>query len=229
MKINRTLSQIEIDKGVGKEIEKKLLNAKDRIIVISPWISKRYISILHKKTHEIKDLRIFTYENEENYYSINPFVEKKLHLKEFVLNGILTLVSFSLFIYLLLYFLESYKFIFLILSILVFISFLLFFINLKESYTIQCNMNIIIQSENDENFLHLKAYLIDKELYISSANLTENGMSKNIESMVRFDDNIVIEEFLRYADHLTKKVNMIPLENFIKKYSIKTKFFGFIR
>ncbi len=229
MHISRSVSEIKIDKNIGKELCKIIENANKRVIVISPWISKRYLDVLRNLTSKNVDVRIITSENEENYFALERFVIKKLLVKEFLFNFLLFLSSLMLFFYLMLLFLSKNSFILIIISTLVFISSILFLINLKESFKVRSDLNIKIQSLNDKNFLHLKAYLIDDVLFISSANLTEGGMRYNIESMVKFEEKGVIEEFLRFVDVLEHRLEFISLENFIKKYSLKSKFFFLIK
>ncbi len=223
MKISRAVSEVSIDHNIGKEMIMLLENAKDRIIIISPWISKGFVNIIYKKAAQGISHKIFLVEDEQNYDAIEGFVDKKIKFWEFIFNLLLSIFSLVLFFYIGVYFLKSMNFLLLIASMMVLLAFILFLINLKESFEIKTPLNVRIQSKNDAHFLHLKAYLIDNTLFLGSANLTETGMKKSIESIIKYNDTVVIEEFLRYLDELEHKINLIPLDEFIKKYSIKTK------
>ncbi|MCK5333153.1 MAG: phosphatidylserine/phosphatidylglycerophosphate/cardiolipin synthase family protein [Candidatus Aenigmarchaeota archaeon] len=201
MKINKREYSINIGRGVGNDLEDLLLNAKKRIWIVSPWISKKYASLLLKKHQEGVDVKLITttsYNNTKHIDAVNSLIGQKalvdkdafLEFKKNrnLIGGVcglfffLSLIAKSLFFFFLSAFLLT-----------------IYFTYKKNVGCYEYNSpfplkvcKTIYSDHCPNDFIHSKIYLIDNSGAVGSANLTEAGLWNNVETFVTLKNKEVV-------------------------------------
>jgi len=165
-------------KDVGKYIEPALEKAKKRIIVISPWISKKYLELLVQKAKEGAKVVIVTSTKNRDLKRIESICGSRSNIAN-------SLVLLSLALALLLYselqwVLEPVR------SVLAFLPLVasLWYALRKSASRERFPLEIYVV--DDSHFVHSKIYVFDDVVITGSANLTQSGLWKNTESIVIF-------------------------------------------
>ncbi len=150
--------KVYIGEGVAKLIEERLRGAKKEVLVVSPWIGKRFLRILDELRRKGVDVRVVTGWDERNRTFLGGVMERSISF-----YGIVSLVSVPL-------------------SLVLFISGveawwvgLIGLVGLIRFWRVKLPSYIRIREA-----LHAKIYLVDGDVLLSSANLTEGGM-RNLE------------------------------------------------
>lgn len=232
MEIKNVLVRIMMWKGVGKDIEHSFANAKQRIYVVTPWISREIVELLVKKSRELGEdnVKVILVEDESNYRALKDVVKKRINLNEFIITLFFSVFSFFTALYTLKLFFSSHSYMMLSISFILFIASILFYVSMRESFNVVYPFDLIIQRKKGNNyFLHSKIYIVDNHAYITSANLTQSGLWKNIESLVSIEDKNAVEELIKFIESVERKINKIDLSEFMRKYALKNKFLSFGR
>jgi len=170
-------------KDVGKYIEPALEKAKKRIIVISPWISKKYLDLLIQKAREGVKVIIVTSSKNKNLKDFENACGTEGN------GGSLLILFFMLFVAFLYYYQLPwipgiikvvFPFLFFGLSL-----WLLIWKTIREAER-RISLPLEIYVVDDTHFVHSKIYVFDDIVITGSANLTQHGLWKNTESIVIF-------------------------------------------
>ncbi|NPA38365.1 MAG: hypothetical protein GXN99_01060 [Candidatus Nanohaloarchaeota archaeon] len=227
MELKNVLSRITIWKGVGKDIEHSLANAKQRIYVITPWISKENADLLAKKSKELGEENVMAIlvEDESNYYALKDIASKRISKYEFLITLFFTVFSFFVSLYTFKLFFESYSYVMLAVAFILLIASFLFYVSMRESFVVSFPFNLVVQRKKGRNyFLHAKLYIIDNHAYITSANLTHAGLWKNIESLVSIEDKNAVEELIKFVHSIERKIEKVDVSEFMRRYALKNRF-----
>jgi len=192
MLIEKEGIKISFGRAVGHILEDLIGSAKQRIYIVSPWVSPKYAELLLKKKEKGCDVFLVTtndISNSQHLHSLKILLEKNVeapkfrkYLKHFFALSVLFML-FGIFLPF-----------FFILSIFMFVvSFYLFFQKEKVNFSFKIPM-IVYNKDND--FTHSKLYILDDIAVISSANFTESGLWKNIEEIVVFSDKQTVDEIV---------------------------------
>ena len=230
MEIKNVLTKIILWKGVGKDIEHSFANAKQRIYAVTPWISKEIAELLAKKSKELGEdnVKIILVEDESNYNALKNIAKRRINLNEFIITLFFTVFSFITALYTLRLFFISHSYMMLAVSFILFIASILFYASMRESFNVIYPFSLIIQRRKGNNyFLHSKLYIVDNHAYITSANLTQSGLWKNIESLVSIEDKNAVEELIKFVESVERKIEKVDPSEFMRKYTIKNKFLSF--
>jgi len=192
MLIEKNGIKISFGRAVGHILEDLIGSAKQRIYIVSPWISPKYAELLLKKREKGCDVFLITTNdssNTQHLHSLQILLEKNVEASKFK-RYTKYLFALSIF-FLLLGILSPFSF---ILAIFVLgICVYLFFQKEKVSFSFKIPM-IVYNKDND--FTHSKLYILDDTAVISSANFTESGLWKNIEEVVVFSDKQTVDEIV---------------------------------
>lgn len=149
-----------IGKGVGNRVIEALRDAKKSVIVISPWIGKGEAEIINSLKVEKAVLT-----GEEGNKSLEVLPQRSFDLRWLSIGLLLFfggLLSFVVNLDLLAIALTGIGIIFILYS---------------QRETLPSWVKI-------ENRLHAKIYIIDDDVYLTSANLTPSGAKRNIEFLL---------------------------------------------
>jgi len=192
MLIEKDGIKISFGRAVGHILEDLIGSAKQRIYVVSPWISPKYAELLLKKKEKGCDIFLVTTNdtsNKQHLSSLRLLLEKNVEAPKFKkYKGYFLIASIlSLFIGLFFPFFIFFSF------FLFGISFYLFLQKEKVNFSFKIPM-IVYNKDND--FTHSKLYILDNIAVISSANFTESGFWRNIEEIVVFSDKQTVDEMV---------------------------------
>ena len=160
-----------LGKGVGKEILEAIREARRRVIVVSPWISRRHAELLRKRRKSI-DVKVYT--TDEGNPGLEEFKVKGIS-KDLAFISLLTLIIAVL---VALYSLKVSLF-------LIFLSLFIFFLSFRSK--LPGWVKIV-------DGLHAKIYIVDDTVYLTSANLTYGGTHRNIEFVLKLPLERIFEE-----------------------------------
>jgi phosphatidylserine/phosphatidylglycerophosphate/cardiolipin synthase-like enzyme len=184
--------KISFGRAVGHILEDLIGSAKQRIYVVTPWISPKYAELLLKKKEKGCDVFLITTNdtsNTQHFHSLQILLEKNVEAPKFKKNA-KYLFAISIFFMLLGIFLS---FSFILGAFLLGIYIYLFFQKERVSFSFKIPM---IVYNKDYDFTHSKLYILDDIAVISSANFTESGLWKNIEEIVVFSDKQTVDEIV---------------------------------
>jgi len=209
MKIKKDNIKINIEKGVGNQLLDEINRAKERIWIISPYISDKYTKYLKQKNEDGLDIKLITTTAKINNKAISELIIEKennenknnQNYKDYRLTGFITCII-SLFFAAVFGFLE--------IEFITFISFILFLIGFivgiyyhneinktTIEYTTPFETHILknIYEDGESPLVHVKLYLIDKKVFLGSVNFTEAGLWHNIESLIEIKDEKISKKF----------------------------------
>ena len=154
-----------------KYVDPLLKNNDRELMIVSPYISDYYTKLLIKEAQH-KSIRIITSENSLSY--------KDALLKNFVMKGMSAYIKGLVFFLILdlisIYLKFTYTTIILTVIFLVWMLILVFiYKRYKKTYS---NLKVKVAKER---FVHEKLYIGSNMAITGSANLTYNGMHKNVE------------------------------------------------
>jgi phosphatidylserine/phosphatidylglycerophosphate/cardiolipin synthase-like enzyme len=198
MLIEKNGIKISFGRAVGHLVEDFIGTAKQRIYIISPWISPKYAELLLKKKEKGCDVFLITTNdtsNTQHLSSLKMLLEKKVEAPK-LRNYLPYLFAASV----LFLFLSIFSLIFLIpFFLLLLVCMYLFFKKEKVSFAFKLPM-IVYNKDND--FTHSKLYVLDDIAIIGSANFTESGLWRNIEEVVIFSDKSTVEEIVEIFNRI---------------------------
>lgn len=207
--------EISVGKAVGHIIEDILISSNKRLWIVSPWLSPKYAEFLIKKKESGVDVKLITtndLDNAAHKDSLKILIERKN--EPFIENQKLAILISLIILVIGILTISKYFGV-----LLIFIGLCLISISLlkKEKFEAKIPVTIIDKSSD---FTHSKIYIIDNNVgIVGSANLTDSGFWKNIETAVVMKDKKLVEELERtyklLEEHPLKK--MISIEEMGKK------------
>ena len=233
---NQESVEIYIGQNSGKQLKRDILNAKEEVWIVSPYIDKKNLDDLielQNKGVEIKlafsDLRK---EQRNNILrslihqekKVDEVLKEKVHKQKRLLSNLFLsmLVTGILFLLYSLTTLKNWDYKGMIgLGASIF-SFLIAGIIIKKKKKIsQTPVNSYDYSEkikfkyfwNDfkngnVKFIHSKIYIIDRKIaYVGSLNFTNNGFTSNFETRVRITNTEKLNELIDFVDTIFKDNN----------------------
>jgi phosphatidylserine/phosphatidylglycerophosphate/cardiolipin synthase-like enzyme len=171
----------------------KLVKANDReLMIISPYISNFYIKKLVKESGR-KRIRVITSESSNSYKgsTLKNYISKnmKKYIKATIFMAILVAIS--------LYLHFNYT-----TPILIGITAILVVIMILKSRKTDENLKVKVIKDK---FVHEKVYIGDDTAIVGSANLTFNGMHRNVEHIDVIKDNSRINDLRDHFETLWSK------------------------
>jgi len=164
-------------KGVGERLENVIRGSNKFLIVISPWISDKYASIIMSKVKDgVKAIVVTSEDSEKAFRKAMRGCEKKERSKRSLLFWALALPLTVVALIALL------REIGLLLSVIVIIASLK---RRKKGYGKGNRIKVIIVGK--DHFVHAKIYVNESKAVTGSANLTESGLWRNVELIHIFD------------------------------------------
>ena len=222
--------EIYVGQNAGRQLNQDILNAKEEVLIISPYIDEAKVDdLINLKNRKINIRLAFSDLRESQYHNI---LRKLIHQhrttdvetkekcrKQKDLFLIIAIAAMSLGIFLLLFFILNFNdkinltrnYIILFLSL---VSFVVFYLGWKKkkkiekteiySYQYAENLNFkFIRNNNLEKFIHSKIYIIDRKVaYLGSLNYTNNGFTKNFETRIRISQADKISELVDFVHEL---------------------------
>ncbi len=212
MLIKKDSFEISVGKGVGHVLEDILLSAKTRLWVVSPWISPKYANILVKKASEGVNVKLLTsndFSNKTHRNSVSNMITFKRKIKRS--PAYLSIIFTFLFLAL-----ASIELFWLALTVVPIFIFLRYGI----TFVAEPKLQITIFDKRKE-FTHSKIYISDHISATGSANLTESGLWRNVETIVVMRDPEVTEDiskvFHNMEDNpLMKNIELSSIRNDLK-------------
>ncbi len=223
--------EVYVGQSSGKQLNSDILNAKNEVLIISPYIDESKLDDLIRLKNRGVNVRLAFSDLRTNQKTkiLRKLVRQKRHtdqkLKEELLKkrNIFNILSFSTLIL---------GFVFLFFSVLNFENFdlktvitlvivsLLFYgfykIDSKKKELAKTSIYRYEYSEkidfkylrnnfrsHDSMFIHSKIYVIDREIaYIGSMNYTNNGFTSNFETRVRITHSEKIKELVAFIHNI---------------------------
>jgi hypothetical protein len=172
-----------------KYVDKLIKNSDRELMIVSPYISDYYTKMLMNKAKS-KRVRVLTSESAVNYKDslLNNYVSKSAagYMKALAFIFILVLITLYL----------KFDYIALLLTLVVL---LLAVFGYRKHEKIQSNMQVkVVKSK----FVHEKLYISSHMAIVGSANLTYNGMHRNVEHIDVVRDVNRIGELRDHFEHL---------------------------
>ncbi|MGB9703255.1 MAG: phospholipase D family protein [Candidatus Micrarchaeia archaeon] len=192
MLIEKDGIKISFGRAVGHILEDLIGSAKQRVYVISPWLSPKYANLLLQKKEKGCDVFLITtndFSNKQHASSLQLLLDKTKEEPKFRKYWKFSAILAFLFLFFSIF---SILFLFLSLSFFIF-SFYLFL--QKEKVTFSFKIPMIVY-DKDNDFTHSKLYILDNVAILSSANFTESGLWRNIEEIVIFSDEKIVNEIV---------------------------------
>ncbi len=215
--------EVKCGEGVGEVILDAIRNAKNRIYVCSPYLSKDYVDLLRMKAKDGAEVKLITMEewakNLEPIHVTEEVKEKgiKDRIAEllvsfiglFILSLILAIIAELIsplktvvfwiltplwIIYLI------YAFFYSIYIVILAVIELVRRIIGKRKRSVITIKRVSFETKVPTKFVHAKIYVIDDLAFLGSVNLTESGIRRNVECLVKLNgsDAIVVRrEFER--------------------------------
>jgi len=202
-----------IDHKMGDFFLSKLRDAREKLWIMSPWISPDFIDLLLEKKTAGVDVRVITtndyvsgqkealgklIENHTRIVKPENTTQKNIGLA-LIVGGML-LAFFT-------------KGLGLILSI---VGLVLYLIGREKSETYWVSKlgenNLKILESNPYKMVHAKIYVADNTVVMGSANLTGNGTRRSIESMA-------VMQSAELATKVCEMMNGVPIELKLKEIS----------
>ena len=213
MKINKSDYSINIGRGVGNDLEDMLLNAKKRIWIVSPWISKKYATLLLKKHQEGIDVKLITttsYNNAKHIDAVNSLIRQKALVDEgafleFKKNRNLIGGACGILFFLSLLTKSSFFFFLSAFLLIIYLAYKKNVGHYEYNSPFPLKVRKTIYSDHCPNdFIHSKIYLIDNSGAIGSVNLTEAGLWNNVETFVKLKNKEVVAALEKEFEKLFK-------------------------
>lgn len=203
--------QVIVGRSVDDFVTSKIAEARERVIVMSPWISEFNAAMLLNKAKQGVNVKLYVIDDmRNNANAILTLLEKKV-LKERFINKPLVKIGLSL------------LGVWAILSVLSFIL-LHFLINTLtieiDAFFLLAGLVLIIIGVLKKNYvwisklgdglrvyrnlegstIHAKVYIVDDWVGLGSVNFTFSGLKKNLESFIWIHDQNLAEEVLRQVE-----------------------------
>ena len=178
-----------------KYVDALITNSDIELMIISPYISDYYTKLLIKQAR-VKLIRVITSENSLSYKDslLKDFVMKSMsgYIKGLAFFLILDLISIYL----------KFTYTTIILTV-IFLALMLALVLIYKKYK-KTYSNIKVKVAKGK-FVHEKLYIGTNMAITGSANLTYNGMHKNVEHIDVIRDQNRIKEFKAHFESLWSK------------------------
>ncbi len=201
--------EISIGKGVGHVLEDLIFSSKERIWIVSPWISKKYSEIIKEKANKGVDVKLLTsndFSNNSHKRAVSDLVDFRRKLRKFpaYASFLLSLILLSL---------SAFDIIWL--AFIPLPVFVFFFYGICFEAKPKIDLYIF---DRKKEFTHSKIYILDNVSAVGSANLTENGLWRNIETIVIIKDKEITEEIRSIFNNIKENpfLKRIELESLRK-------------
>lgn len=223
LKVQASDAEIYLGTNAGLDINSDLVGAEHSVLVVSPYLSKRYVKLLLKKKREQHlDVVLITSTDFEKQkgseWIYRMLVKQHRHTSEkplklrifglwtagltFVLSLAVAVTGFYLKVYVLLWALVG-------LPIGLLIKYFVDKIRVY-SYTYSSVLPFYVTASpysedtlSDQVLVHSKLYIVDGRIaYIGSANFTRSGFEYNYESIVKITDSEAIKQIQHEIDLL---------------------------
>ncbi len=191
--------ELSMGKAVGHVLEDELIGVKNRMWIITPWISKEYARLLLKKKEDGVDVKLITTDENSNKDSLLYLIEKRVEPSYSNIPPCIKPLS-VLMILSSIVFIKSESGLWFILMIGGFILAYLAF-STKTVYVPKIPLTIIAKQGYDD-FTHSKIYILDKKAVVGSANLTKKGLWHNWESIAIIKNENIVKEIARVFETL---------------------------
>ncbi len=200
MIINTKNFKIIFGKAVGHFIEDLIVSAKQRVWIISPWISEKYADLLLKLKEKNIDVKLVTSNDKLNEKSIKKLIEEVIQFK---VKGLKRMIYISICISLIFINIFYFNLLTFIFSSLLFSLFAYELIKKEKLIHKKIDVEIV---DRVENFMHSKIYLIDEYAIITSANFTESGFWRNYEFAIIIKNPEISKKVSKYFEYLKSNI-----------------------
>ena len=200
------MNNAEVEIGTCKDIiMSSLEDAKDEIIVVSPWISEGYAKMLKQRKDEGLNVEVYTSDQMEtgNHRDALKYLTSEKGGNSTSRIGLLSILG------ILLGLIGGNIGFFLSRPLLVIASLVVGVVSMV-SLIVSRKSGVkwspaVDHLEVYSSRLHSKIYIADEDVIISSANFTYTGLNKNFETAIKFQDKEIREELIEGIGDLDKR------------------------
>jgi phosphatidylserine/phosphatidylglycerophosphate/cardiolipin synthase-like enzyme len=201
--------EARIDRGLGDFLVKPLREAKQRVWVMSPWLSANYTSLLIEKKSKGVDVRVITTDDYTPAHrkALRALIESE---KELIRpeNRRMKLVGMILIIAGIIFSILTFG-----LSLAITVVGIIVYYRGKELFMVRFTSkigddNLIVYHSDPHRLIHAKVYVADDQVGFGSANLTKEGTEENVESLVWVESPKLVEQILEELGDLEKKLGL---------------------
>lgn len=197
--------EIRIARNMENFLVKRLVEARKRVWVISPWLSSEYVDLLIVKAREGVEVKIFTTDD-----ALRPHLEalsKLIYIdKVFVKPGNPKLRAISAVAIAIGLILAPINYVFLALAIGGLVLYAFSRDRYKRIY--RCKLgedSLFVYKSKPTGMLHAKVYIVDNAVALGSVNLTRTSILNNIEVLVWISDELTAESMVREISEMEKR------------------------
>lgn len=218
--------EVYVGQSSGKQLSEDILNAKEEVLIISPYIDESklddlinlknkninvrlaFSSLREKDKQDEKILKKLIHQHKE---TDNYKKEQKEKLKnKFFLYSIISICAGTVFfLYGLLQMkIEAKSIICIVAAFVLFYAYHQFTIKkdtanripiYRYNYSKKINFKYLRNFKDSKMFMHSKIYVIDRKIaYMGSLNFTNNGFTSNFETRIRITQKNKIEELVEF-------------------------------
>lgn len=198
--------EIKLARNMEEFLIKKILEAKRRLWIVSPWLSPEYVNILIEKALDGVEVKIFTTND-----TIRSHVEalSKLIYAERLLerSGSRKLRYLSITMTVCGVILALLNYVFSALLVAIGIS---LYLASRDKYRLvyKCRLgedSLFVYRSKPTGMLHAKVYIVDEAVALGSVNLTKTSVLNNVEALVWISDKSIVDSVIREIIDLERK------------------------
>lgn len=218
--------EVYVGQSSGKQLGEDILNAKDEVLIISPYIDESKLDdLINLKNRNINVILAFSSLREKDkqdekilkklihqHKKIDNYKKdqkEKLKNKFFLYSIISISAGTVLFLYGLLQIkIEAKSIICIVIAFVLFYAYHQFTIKkdianripiYSYNYSKKINFKYLRDFKDSKMFIHSKIYVIDRKIaYMGSLNFTNNGFTSNFETRIRITQKNKIEELVKF-------------------------------
>lgn len=236
--------EVFVGQNAGNQLNKDILNAKEEVLIISPYIDEvKLDDLIMLKNRDVNVRLAFSDLRPEQYDSILRKLihqnrvtdvkkkEKRESLKNIFFLSAIVLLCLGIFslIYFGIHLVDDFTNVNNFLAFLVSVTSLYGFYRCWEKksevekmeiytyhYSEKLNFKFVRNNRYDSKFLHSKIYVIDRKVaYLGSLNYTKSGFTSNFESRIRITQKEKVNELISFVhDIFADNVNLKKHELF---------------